>query len=362
VVTEPESRAGPKSGARNTGGKRLRAAREQAGLTVDDVARELRLTVARIKALEEDRHDALAGMTYVRGYLRSYARLLGLPEASVLPPTEAEPVTDTGRFSPVAPRQVRSTDRHMRLITLLLGLALAGLLLTWWHGRSTEAPVTMTAKAPPANLESEPTPLPATGEPVAPGVRAPGPADVISGGSEPSAAPVNAEPPATVAVELEQKPVAVTAPPATRTSDVAGVAGLPAREAETATPSPVSAAPKPAAAPAPRAMQPEAVAAKPAVKTAARPKKKPVAQTEQKIRLQFSDTSWVDVRDSDDKRLVYQSVTGGQDLTLAGKPPFRIFLGNAGAVKMEYGGRPVDINAYQTGMYARFVLGDNSKP
>jgi len=362
VVTEPESRAGPKSGARNTGGKRLRAAREQAGLTVDDVARELRLTVARIKALEEDRHDALAGMTYVRGYLRSYARLLGLPEASVLPPTETEPVTDTGRFAPVAPRQVQSTDRHMRLFTLLLGLALAGLLLTWWHGRSTEAPVTMTAKAPPANVETEPAPLPATGEPVPPGMTAAGPADAISGGTEPSVASVKAEPQAVVAAEPEQKPVSAATPPVTGTSDVAGVARLPAREAETTTPSPVITTPKPAAAPAPRATQPEAVTAKPAVKTAPRPKKKPVAQTEQKIRLQFSDTSWVDVRDSNDKRLVYQSVTGGQDLILAGKPPFRIFLGNAGAVKMEYAGRPVDINAYQTGMYARFVLGDNSKP
>jgi cytoskeleton protein RodZ len=59
-------------------GRQLRRMREQLGLSIDDVAMELRLSGFQIQALEDDNWDQLPGTTYARGYLRSYARLLGL--------------------------------------------------------------------------------------------------------------------------------------------------------------------------------------------------------------------------------------------------------------------------------------------
>lgn len=59
-------------------GRQLRRTREQLGLSLDDIASELRLSGHQIQALEEDDWDQLPGATYARGYLRSYGRLLGL--------------------------------------------------------------------------------------------------------------------------------------------------------------------------------------------------------------------------------------------------------------------------------------------
>jgi len=61
-----------------TPGGQLRSAREQAKLTVTAVAGELKLTVAYVEALEDDHFEGLPAEPFVLGYLRAYARLLEL--------------------------------------------------------------------------------------------------------------------------------------------------------------------------------------------------------------------------------------------------------------------------------------------
>jgi cytoskeleton protein RodZ len=58
--------------------KSLRAIREAQGRSVEDVASALRLSQAQINALEENRWQALPGAAYVKGFLRNYARHLGV--------------------------------------------------------------------------------------------------------------------------------------------------------------------------------------------------------------------------------------------------------------------------------------------
>lgn len=58
-----------------TVGQRLRAEREQRGLSVAEVARQLKLAPRQVEALESDDHAALPGDLFVRGFLRNYARL-----------------------------------------------------------------------------------------------------------------------------------------------------------------------------------------------------------------------------------------------------------------------------------------------
>lgn len=60
-------------------GQRLKAAREEAGLALADVAERLRLSTTIVKALESDDYERLPGAAFVKGYLRNYARLVGLP-------------------------------------------------------------------------------------------------------------------------------------------------------------------------------------------------------------------------------------------------------------------------------------------
>ena len=75
-------------------GKLLRERREQQGLTQQDVAASLNLRVAAIEALEAERFDLLPPRTFVRGYLRAYAKLVGLAEAEVLAAFGATPVDE----------------------------------------------------------------------------------------------------------------------------------------------------------------------------------------------------------------------------------------------------------------------------
>ncbi len=62
----------------DTAGKKLAAAREGWGLSVQEVADNLNLGVNIIEAVEADEYDKLPGSTFARGYIRAYANLLRL--------------------------------------------------------------------------------------------------------------------------------------------------------------------------------------------------------------------------------------------------------------------------------------------
>jgi type IV pilus assembly protein PilF len=67
-----------------TAGALLVAAREASGLSIDAVAQQLKLAPRQVRALEEGDYDHLPGRTFVRGFLKSYARLLRLDPDEVL--------------------------------------------------------------------------------------------------------------------------------------------------------------------------------------------------------------------------------------------------------------------------------------
>lgn len=65
-------------------GEQLIAARERLNLSAGDVARQLRLQLRQVEALEANRFEALPGTTFVRGFLRNYARVVNLDPAALL--------------------------------------------------------------------------------------------------------------------------------------------------------------------------------------------------------------------------------------------------------------------------------------
>lgn len=68
----------------NSPGARLQTRRLKNQWSIEDVAADLNLRIEVIAALEADDYSQLPERTYVRGYLRAYARLLGIPEEEVL--------------------------------------------------------------------------------------------------------------------------------------------------------------------------------------------------------------------------------------------------------------------------------------
>lgn len=67
-------------------GAALKQAREAKGLTVEEMAAISNLTKQVIRGIESDSYDELAGLSFVRGYLKLYAKKLGVDEASIVEP------------------------------------------------------------------------------------------------------------------------------------------------------------------------------------------------------------------------------------------------------------------------------------
>jgi cytoskeletal protein RodZ len=66
-------------------GRYLARERELRSITLEHVAEITRISVENLKALEEGRHDRLPGKVFVIGYIRGYARCIGLnPDEAVL--------------------------------------------------------------------------------------------------------------------------------------------------------------------------------------------------------------------------------------------------------------------------------------
>ncbi len=115
----------------STVGTRLRAARKQRNLVIEQVARELHLDVAVIEALENDNQAALPAPIFVQGYVRSYARLVGLPEDELVRSYGAQgvqppPLSVVGS-SRRLPRYRLFTTRQLRNIVLVI----LGAILVW---------------------------------------------------------------------------------------------------------------------------------------------------------------------------------------------------------------------------------------
>jgi len=167
-------------------GAQLKAAREAAGLSLDQVAQQLKLAPRQVRALEEENFGMLPGRTFTRGFMRNYARLLNLdpdllvahlPDAAHAPSLESPPLHSTGTTMaelPTAHARAPSFGRWLIPLVLVASIvAAAG--YEWYRGRPSgvASPPRSTETAPPAAPNTSTTPLP---NPVAPDSGAPAPA------------------------------------------------------------------------------------------------------------------------------------------------------------------------------------------
>lgn len=103
-------------------GQHLREAREAAGLSVDEVAGKLRMPAHVVRALEQEDWQRLGAPVFVRGQLRSYARLLQvdleplLQQATIAPIEPVKLVSHT--HTPRARRILESTARKAMYVVI----------------------------------------------------------------------------------------------------------------------------------------------------------------------------------------------------------------------------------------------------
>lgn len=133
----------------------LRGARESRGLSIEDVAHALKLAPRQVEAIEADAFEQLRGLTFARGFVRNYARYLGLDAeplvAAIVPDVdprqmELAPVSNARGEMPAAKSPVGTLLPAGITLAALIAVALAGWYLGWFR---VPEPAVATDKAAP---------------------------------------------------------------------------------------------------------------------------------------------------------------------------------------------------------------------
>lgn len=282
-------------------GAQLASARVARNYSVNDVARQLKLSAGQIEALEADDYARLPRGVFVRGFIRNYARLVGLDPESLVSAAEPQLPQAAPRSEQPSPDIPYPSRRRVpwgryALAAGLVFAAFGGFELYYWADNEGMMRVHQEPlKVAPVVVPMEtPASTPAT----------------------PDAA---ATPPAV--------PEAAPAPAAQ-----AAATGQPAPAAE----NPVSGTDAPAK-PAP------------AVKVAA-------TGSTYELTLNFERESWVEVRDAHGQRIFSQLNAAGTRQTVSGERPLSLIIGNANGVRLQVNGAPLELGPYITVDVARLTL------
>lgn len=282
-------------------GTRLRSARERKGFTILQAAEKLHVDAKILESLEAEDFAALGAPVYARGHLRHYAELIGEPPAelqelysnSTRGAAQAQP--DLTRISRARP----TSDPGKLVAPAVIVLVAIGLIGTvWWL-------LTLSrAKSQALQVQGQ---IEGAGKPMVPGV-----ASAVAAAGNGDATPA--------------------APP--KQTDTGGVGVQPGAKS----PAPATVAPKQALAAA-AAMPPKQAAAANLAATSVPHGK------DSELTLKFSADSWAEVYDASGQRLFYDVGAAASAHTVKGPAPWRIVLGNASGVAVEFNGRPAPITS-----------------
>ncbi|HEY3589064.1 MAG TPA: cytoskeleton protein RodZ, partial [Buttiauxella sp.] len=158
------------SNAAKTTGERLRTAREELGLSQQAVAERLCLKVSTVRDIEDDKAPAELASTFLRGYIRSYARLVRIPEEELLPMMEKQAPVRAAKVAPMQSfslgKRRKKRDGWLMSFTWLILFVVVGLTGAWWwqnHKAQQEEISTMadqsSAELSASNGNSQSVPL-----------------------------------------------------------------------------------------------------------------------------------------------------------------------------------------------------------
>jgi len=289
-------------------GRMLAEERERQGLSRLDIAQRLHMSAYQVEAIESGDYQRLPQGTFLRGFVRNYAKILGIAPEAVLPllaesaPGAKRPgivvPTQNIRFDPIGDRLANPYVKAGLLA--FVAIAVGFTAMYWW-------------------LFIRPTP-PGAARPAA---SQPSPGKPSAGAPTGSAAVVASSP-------LAQAPAAAIDPP--KPAEPA----KPAAKTETKAPAP----PPPAAEPA-----------------KAQPEKTVVAEGNGgTLKFRFHGDSWVEIRDRGGKVILSKLNVAGSEAEVSGQPPFNVVVGNAPEVELFYNNQEFDLEPHTKVAVARFTV------
>ena len=120
-------------------GRLLRNARESAGVSLRDISAQLHLDERTVDSLERDDFATLPAPTFVRGYLRGYARLLSVPVGPVLEAYDREGFRPPDLVADISEEpENAASDFPVKLVTWAVVLVLLAMVIVWWNNNNPE--------------------------------------------------------------------------------------------------------------------------------------------------------------------------------------------------------------------------------
>jgi cytoskeleton protein RodZ len=275
--------------------------RERQGLSRSDIAQRLHMSAWQVDAIEAGDYSRLPKGTFLRGFVRNYARLLGLDPAKVLPLlAEAAPKAPAPgivvpsqniRFDPL---NERFASPYMKAGAAALALLVIGFAaMYWWVAvRNSPPPGTIAKKAAetaPQNIAAAPQPPP-----------------------QPQPQP-QPQPPQPAAEEAKA--------PTVKPQPAVAKAEPPKAKSEPASMLPVS----------------ESVPGN-------------------RLKFRFKGPSWVEIKDGRGRVLLSKLNSPGSETEVSGRPPFEVVVGNAPDVVMTYNDREFPLEPHTRVAVARFTV------
>ena len=277
-------------------GARLAAQRERAGLSITDIAATLRLHPNQVRAIEQEELARLPALAYVRGFIRSYARVVSLDPEPLLSDLNSKlaPVRETVVDGMATDYDAaRAAGRERTFPQWAMGIALVILIALGVLGWQTTM---QRSAAPPEQVAVVPPPT------------------------------VTATSPA----------VAASAKLATSETSASSAATIDSAANSAALVEPV---------PAPADTAEPTVASSRAASGAA-----------PTVLLRFTGDSWAEVTDRSGKILLSQLNSAGAEHALDGELPLNVVIGDANFASVEVRGAAFNLQPFTRNNVARFTI------
>ena len=360
-------------------GHQLRTARAKAGLSLEEVSARLHLDRRTLDMLENEDFDDLPAPTFIRGYLRSYARLLGLPPEPIVEAFDRQGYGPPALIADIAHRsEARSTDLWVVVLTVFL-IALFTVLAAVWYQTNKSGDFAGTSPAEPSSASPPPADR---SDPQASNIgrtersnQKPGDADSI-----PRTDGEPAEATQTTGAQSSgsgQPPQPAQTPAKTQDGTLQTATNTPTGERVPDRAAPSEASVSATQTDSPAGSSREALATRQTAasgierqttgtSSGAVPSSQRRAATTANdeagrgpidtVVMQFARDAWVEIYDAKGQRLYYNLARAGKRVEVEGARPMRVLLGYVKGVQVEYNGAPFDFSSYISKGIARFEM------
>jgi len=328
-------------------GHLLREAREERGYSQKEVARDLHLTSKVIDALEESNFDIIPSSLFARGYIRSYARHLGLDGQALVAEFDAVYGVPNQNKKPMPGvhqlgQQSKPGDTWVKLISIIFVIGLVVASVLWWQHQNGGSMLQRLNNVTLSNTVTEPV------------VESLGEDDNSSDMGLLAANPIEV---GTTVSEVSDDQTAATEAPA-QALDVAEIVAV--KPVVTALTEAVSVSPEMSDVSDSSALNPETIAVPAVAQTEESTGAADVAAlgpNEALLMMAFDKDCWVEIKDGNGKMILSDLYASGSTIEQVVTAPIEILLGrSSGVAQMTFNGEVIDLKPHTRKDIARLTL------